>query len=272
MTMKFKTIGFKSKLWLKKNTPTILTFIGAIGVITTTILAVKATPKALLLIEKDSEKNHHGDPNAFTKTEAVLSCWKCYIPSMIMGTTTLFCIVGSNALNKHQQASLISAYALVNHSYQKYRSKLKELYGEEVHNAISDSIAKGKCSDVTITTQGIAEDSTLNFECEMEPEITRVFYDSYSERYFETSISAVIQAEYHLNRNFMLSGIISLNDFYDFLGLERIDIGDEVGWSSCDGDIYWIDFNHHKAVLDDGLEVFIIDMVFEPTADWLKDI
>ena len=146
------------------------------------------------------------------------------------------------------------------------------MYGEETHNAIIDSIAKEKCSDVHITCSGLISNSTLDFECGMEPEITRIFYDSYSGRYFETSIGKVIQAEYHLNRNFMLCGVVSLNDFYEFLGLEKTDIGYEVGWSNYNGDIYWIDFNHVKTELDDGTEVFVIDMVFDPTVEWLNDI
>ena len=105
----------------------------------------------------------------------------------------------------------------------------------------------------------------------MEPEIVRTFYDAFSQRHFESTISKVIQAEYHLNRNFMFNGVISLNDFYEFLGLEKIKIGDDLGWSNCNGDIYWIDFNHHRIDLDDGMEIFVIDMVFEPTADWLED-
>ena len=69
---------------------------------------------------------------------------------------------------------------------------------------------------------------------------------------------------YHLNRNFMFAGVIPLNDFYEFLGLEKTELGDAVGWSSCNGDIYWIDFNHHRLTLDDGMEIYVIDMVFEP--------
>ena len=43
-------------------------------------------------------------------------------------------------------------------------------------------------------------------------------------------------------------------------------------WSSCNGDIYWIDFNHHRLTLDDGMEIYVIDMVFEPTAEWMEDL
>ena len=47
---------------LKKASPTILTCIGAAGVVATAVLAVKATPKADSLIKADSRRNHDGDP------------------------------------------------------------------------------------------------------------------------------------------------------------------------------------------------------------------
>lgn len=111
---------------LKKASPTILTCIGAAGVVATAVLAVKATPKADSLIKADSRRNHDGDPYAATKLEAVKSCWKCYIPAAATGVATIICIFGANTLNKKQQASLASAYALVNRSYSDYKHKLKE--------------------------------------------------------------------------------------------------------------------------------------------------
>ena len=105
---------------LKKASPTILTCIGAAGVVATAVLAVKATPKADSLIKADSRRNHDGDPYAATKLEAVKSCWKCYIPAAATGVATIICIFGANTLNKKQQASLASAYALVNRSYSDY--------------------------------------------------------------------------------------------------------------------------------------------------------
>lgn len=72
-----------------------------------------------------------------------------------------------------------------------------------------------------------------------------------------------------MNRNFMFQGVIPLNDFYEFLGLEKTEFGETVGWSSCNGDIYWIDFNHHKLTLEDGMEIFVIDMVLNrPPNGW----
>ena len=42
-----------SKLFLRRNSPTILTFLGAAGVVATSIAAAKATPKAMALLEKE---------------------------------------------------------------------------------------------------------------------------------------------------------------------------------------------------------------------------
>lgn len=267
------TVLHKSGLYIKKYSPVALSCIASVGVVVTAVVAVKATPKAVVKIHADSRKNHDGDPYAYTKKEAVASAWKCYIPAVAIGASTIACIMGANALNRRQQAALTSAYALVQNSYKEYKDKLKELYGEETHNAIVDSIMSEKCKDVSIYTPGIfVSSSSLDFGEGMEPEIIRTFYDSFSQRYFETTIEKVIQAEYHLNRNFMFAGTIPLNDFYEFLGLEKTELGDAVGWSSVNGDIYWIDFNHRRVTLEDGMEIYIIDMVFEPTADWMEDI
>lgn len=263
----------KSGLYVRKYSPVALSCVASVGVVVTAVAAVKATPKAVMLIQADSRKKHDGDPYAATKKEAVVAAWKCYIPAVAIGASTIACIMGANALNRHQQAALTSAYALVQNSYKEYKDKLKELYGEEAHNAIMDSIVKEKCKDISIYTPGcLVSSSSLDFGEGMEPEITRTFYDAFSQRYFESTIEKVIQAEYHLNRNFMFAGVIPLNDFYEFLGLEKTEFGDTVGWSSVNGDIYWIDFNHHRLTLDDGMEIYVIEMVFEPTPEWMEDI
>lgn len=256
----------KLKLNLKRASPTILTCVSIVGVVSTAVSAVAATPKALKLIDKTTiEKGEE-----LSKTEVVLATFKVYIPSFLIGMSTITCICAANILNKRQQAMITGAYTLLSNSYKEYKSKLKELYGEEAHNAIIDSIAKEQCSDVHITCPGLFSSSTLDFDEGDEPELIRTFYDNFSKRYFESTISKVIQAEYHLNRNFVLNGgDISLNSFYDFLGLEGIEDGENLGWSVND-ELYWIDFDHHKLVLDDGMEIFVIDMVFEPRLyeDW----
>ena len=248
---------------LKKFSPTVLSCFGAAGVIGTSVLAVKATPKALRKIRSDS-RYAHNDPDAYTKLEAFQSAWFYYVPSVVMGAATIVCIFGANILNKHQQAAITSAYALLNDAYQDYKNKLKELYGEDAHRKIMEAIAVEKANDVYMASTGLVEGSSLDFD-EHNPDDNRLFYDGYSKRYFESSINRVLQAEYYLNRDFAIGGYRSVNDFYEFLGIAPIDGGDEIGWDIATG-LAWIDFNHYKTVLDDGLEVCVIDM------DWLPEV
>lgn len=237
---------------LKKASPTILTCIGAAGVVATAVLAVKATPKADSLIKADSRRNHDGDPYAATKLEAVKSCWKCYIPAAATGVATIICIFGANTLNKKQQASLASAYALVNRSYSDYKHKEKS-------------------SMPPITATGGFSNSSLEFEDANEEQ--RLFYDSFSKRYFQATISQVLQAEYHINRNMVLGAFVTLNDFYDFLGISHVEGGDVVGWLLSDS-MYWIDFDNSKAMVDDGLNgeipCYVVDAEFgpQPESEW----
>lgn len=138
-------IASKSRARFEKGVPTILTCIGAVGVVATAVLAVKATPKALRLIEIAEDHRHDDNPNwtwsPLTKAEIIKTTWKCYVPAVVTGAATIICIFGANTLNRRQQASLASAYALLNRSYNDYKRKLKELYGKETHDNIMKALA-----------------------------------------------------------------------------------------------------------------------------------
>lgn len=122
----------------KSHVSTILTCLGGIGLIATAVTAVKATPKAMVLLEKAKEEK--GEP--LTKLEVVRTAGPAYIPSVVIGGTTLACIFGANALNKRQQASLISAYAMLENSYKQYKRKVKELYGDEADIQVVEAVAE----------------------------------------------------------------------------------------------------------------------------------
>lgn len=253
-----------SKLFLKRNASTILTCAGGVGVVATTILAVRATPKALERIEEAKEEKGE----ELTKLEVVNVAGPVYIPTAVAGVSTIACIFGANILNKRHQASLMSAYALVDNSFKEYRNKLKELYGEEAHKNIIESIAAEKASDTYLYANYLGTGCDLALEeHSSEP---RLFYDEHSNRYFEATIEQVLTAEYHLNRNYILRGYAYLNELYEFLGIEETDYGSVLGWAPLDEGMYWIEFNHHKVVMDDGLECFILEMPFEPRYDFFE--
>lgn len=236
----------------KKRLPLILSFLASAGVAATAITALKAHP------EKPA-------PDATAREKATVYL-KNYGPTVLLATSTIVCIFGAHALAGKRQATLASAYTLLYSSYNEYKEKVKELYGEDAHRAVMDAIVKEKCEDVTITACGIGSCSSLSIDESNLPEVVRTFYEPISERYFESTLSRVMEAEYHLNRNFILGALITLNDFYEFLGLPPTDYGKTAGWY-VDDDIYWIDFDHRIVEIEDvpeSMEVCVIYSMFEP--------
>lgn len=238
----------QSKRFLKKNAPTILTSLGAIGVVATAVTAVQATPKAVQLIERAEEEKGE----KLTKLEVVKAAGPVYIPSVLTGIATITCIFGADALNKRRQAALLSAYALLDNSYKEYKAKVADIYGEEADEKVKASIAQDYYEGRPIEPEGDK----------------KLFFDSFSMRYFESTIEDVQRAEYKLNRDFEMKDAVSVNEFYELLGIEPVENGDKYGWSTdaC-FEMYgnsWIDFDHYKGTLDDGLEYYILSMPFEP--------
>jgi hypothetical protein len=240
----------KSKFFLKRNSSTILTCIGAAGVVGTAVLAVKATPKALQLIEQaEAAKGEE-----LTAAETIQVAAPSYIPAIVAGVSTIVCIFGANALNKRQQAALMSAYALLDSSYKEYKAKVEEMYGEEAGAQVRAEIARDHINEADIPD---------------EDDGKQLFFDYFSGRYFRSTIETVQKAEYNLNRNLFTRDYAYLNEFYEDLDLEPLETGWAYGWSK---DVNyerhwqeWVDFIHEKTVTDDGLEVYILKMHGEPT-------
>ena len=229
---------YASQRFIKRNASTILTCIGGPGVVATSVMAVKATPKALMKIEE--AKVEKGED--LSKWEIVKVAGPSYIPAIVIGVSSIACIFGANALNKRQQASLMSAYALLDNSYKEYRGKLIELYGEDADTRIRTEIAKDK-----YTGDEVNEDNDKV-----------LFYDEFSGRYFNATMIDVLTAEYEFNKRMSDRGGAYLNELYELLDIPGIDGGDELGWNAYA--LFemtwskWIDFTHEKFVLDDGLE------------------
>ena len=238
---------------LYRSSPTILTVVASVGVIVTTITAVRATPKAVkLLKEAELEKGEN-----LTKVEIIRVAGPSYIPSALLGISTIVCIFGANALNQKKQASLMSAYVMLNESYKQYRKSAKIVYGEDADDKIHVEMAK----DAMVATYDWGY-QVYNMDMDSESE-RLLFYDLSSKKYFRTTMAAVLNAQYHVNRNLAIRGDCSLNEYLSFLGVEGIDGGDDLGWDISymveEMDCYWLDFDNYKSTLEDGLECIMID-------------
>lgn len=238
--------------FLKKNGGTILAIGASVGVVLTAIETGKASIKAEKLIEMNS-----AEP-AYTMKEKVQDCWKFYLPAAALGTGTIICILGSNALNKKQIASLTAGYMALGKAYQEYRQKVIENFGIEKEAEIHDQIKEEKLPEVR---EKMEEEKLL---C----------YEPISKRYFHATEIELTDAFYNANRYFALNGELSMNDFTSYLpGLDFTPEGDTLGWCAeylaNELEYCWIDFNYYKQTTDDGLEVYYVEAFQEPIKEFL---
>ena len=241
-----------TKLFFSRNGSTILTCMGGVGLVATAVLTATATPKAMTRVDKAREEKGE----ELTKVEVVIAAAPAYIPPVLTGLATLGCMFGANTLNKRQQASMASAYALVDTSFKEFKKKVGEVYGEDAVQKVQAEIAKDKYE-----------------ESDIQPEDgMKLFYDDFSGRLFESTLEKVQKAEYNINRDLSMQGYATLNQFYDYLGMVPIESGNDLGWSAdMNFDYYWqewIDFGHHKTTMGDDLECIMITMFSEPTLNW----
>lgn len=153
---------------------TVLTCIGAAGVVATSAMAVKATPKAIEMLKRAEEEK--GDK--LTKMEIVKTAAPAYIPAAVTGVATIACVFGSNVLNKHQQVAMASAYALLDRTYKAYSNKVEELYGEDSSAEIKEALAKDEYEEI------------VDDERSKDKEL---FFDFNTLQYFEAPYDEVIQ-------------------------------------------------------------------------------
>lgn len=160
-------------------------------------------------------------------------------------------------MNQKKQASLMSAYAMLNESYKQYRKSAKTVYGEDADDKIHAEMAK----DAMVHSYDWGY-QVYNMDMDSESE-RLLFYDLSSKKYFRTTMAAVLNAQYHVNRNLVIRGDCSLNEYLSFLGVEDVDGGNSIGWDITymveEMDCYWLDFDNSRTTLEDGLECIIID-------------
>lgn len=100
----------------------------------------------------------------------------------------------------------------------------------------------------------------------------KTFYDSLSRRYFRATTDDVLEAEKILANELIETGHFNLNHFYSRLNVDEIQLGDILNYYDWKGAIDYLEMVHTRAVLDDGMEIYIISFQFWPRNCWLNDI
>ena len=240
------------KTAIKKHSPEILTGIGIAGMITTTVMAVRATPKALILIE---ERKEEIGAEKLEAMDMVKTTWACYIPAAITGTLSVACLIGASSVNARRNAALATAYTLSESALKDYQGKVIEMFGEKKNEAVKDAVAKDKVEKNPIVTREVIITEKGNTLC----------YDAISGRYFKSDIEKIKKAECELNRQMLDDMYVSLNDFYYEIGLDSVKLGDELGWNVDSG---YIDLSFSSQLASDGTPCLVIDYSVAPRYDY----
>lgn len=247
-----------------KHSPEILTGIGIAGMITTTVLAVKATPKALQLIdhEKRNRSKEYQDKEtgewcgAPMKTiDYIRVSWKPFLPAAITGGVSVACLIGANSVNVRRNAALATAYTLSESALKEYQEKVVETIGEKKEQSVRDAIAKDKLDQNPVTNREVIITDKGDTLC----------FDAVSGRYFKSDIEKLKKAVNELNRRMRDEMYISLNEFYYEIGLSGISIGDDLGWNIDNG---YIEPSFSSQLAEDGTPCLVIGYHVEPRYDY----
>lgn len=235
-----------------KHSPEILTGIGITGMIATTVMAVRATPKALKLMEDTKAETKE---EKLTPMETIKTTWKCYLPAAITASVSVVCLISANSVNARRNAALATAYRLSESAFKDYRGKIIETIGEKKEQSVQDSIAKDKLEQNPVTNREVIITDKGDTLC----------FDAVSGRYFKSDIEKLKKAVNELNRRMRDEMYISLNDFYYEIGLSGISIGDDLGWNI---DNSYIEPRFTSQLADDGTPCLVIGYCVEPRYDY----
>ena len=246
-------IGFK----FKKHSPEILVISGIIGVVTSTVLACKATTKASEIMKetkqnldmihdcaadeglRESGKYTEEDKRrdlVVQYTHTGLKLAKVYAPAVILGALSITSILASNNILRKRNVALAAAYATLDRTFKDYRNRVIDRFGEAVDRELKYGIRKEKIEKTVI-------DEETGKEKKVKETVEVTDYDGrsqYAKFFDETSRYWEKNAELNLvflraqqnwaNDKLRAQGYLFLNDVYDSLDIERTQAGQCVGW------------------------------------------
>ena len=202
---------------LSGNSSTVLTGAAVAGVLTTTILTVKASFKAadeLRYQELQNETSYKGFPK-----EQFQFVWKFYIPAGLSAAATIAAVIAARQIDARKNAALLSVATLSETAFREYKDKVVEQIGTKKEQTVRDSIAQDRIDANPNTQVIISENGDV------------LFYDASSGRYFQSTIEKIRKAQNDINAEILNDMYVSQNDFNNKIGLASNDAGELVGWN-----------------------------------------
>lgn len=169
----------KAKFKISKHSPEILMVCGAVGAVTSAVMACKATLKVndILAAHQSSVATIHDvqDGKAaikegaeYTEEDAKkdlttvyvqtgVKLVKLYAPAVILGTLSLGCMVGSNHILQKRNAALTAAYVTLDKAFNEYKGRVSERFGERVQHEIEHGVKAVEVESKVVNEDGTEE-------------------------------------------------------------------------------------------------------------------
>lgn len=198
---------------VKRNSPAILTGMAVAGVVTTTVMAVQATPRAMLLVDSLEEKNP-------SKVDILKVTWRVYVPTALMASVTIGCMIGANHISVRRNAAIAGLYSITENTLKDYQDKVVETIGKNKESLIKEEIVQDKLNANPVENNEVIITGNGEMLC----------YDDLSGRYFKSDVETLRRAMNDVNRDMRMNMWVLLNEWYNEIGLEGIALGDDIGW------------------------------------------
>lgn len=226
-----------------KNAPEILKGIGISGTITSLVMAIKSTPRALEAIER--EKARKGE-SKLTTWETIKCAGKYYIPCIATEILSLGCFAVGDHIGHKRTAALAAAYAISENALKSYTEKVIEVIGDKKELAVRSAVDK----DI------IAANPISKTEVVVTNHGKNLCFDATSSRYFLSSKQKIDDSVNIINKNLRDEMYIPLNEFYYLLGLESADCGDLLGWNIDKG---YLVIKYTTQIAEDGTPALVLN-------------
>jgi hypothetical protein len=222
--MKLKAALKLARSGLIKYAPQIATGVGLGLALVAGVRAVQKTPEAVKLIERKKEEKK----DELTVTETVKTVWKCYLPSVIIFIVACVLIIGGQRISTRRAVAAATACSLYETQLKQYQEAAKEVLGDKKEAEIRTQMARNEVtSRPPLSTDDIVSTGRGN----------ALFFDELSKRYFWSDPAYVDKIFQNLNFQLLDEMYVSLNDYWDALGLPTTNPGNLICWCVNDGKI-----------------------------------
>lgn len=221
--MKFDILASNVQKKVSDGLPEILVGAAIFGVVLTSYEAAKATMRA----NKHLDLLRHEDEadvaifDIIEPKEAFRACWRFYVPTMLYGSGTITLMILSNRVSSSRVSAATAAYAMVDRAYSEYKEHVAGEIGEKREEKIRAAISEKHVAENPPGASMLiaAGDNTLCLE-------------EYTGRYFvcdmEKLKTALNTINYKINHEFY----VTLDEFYDLVGLASTTESSNLGWDS----------------------------------------